>query len=149
LVSRTCHFSAICDFRTVYTYVHWANVEADERVCYEMDRVDVGCFFEDAEPLRPFRRLLRNLQDHAVGQRLADLKAIVPKLTTEVVQSLKVPLVEMAVEASSSGSGGSGYTASAPASTSSASAFRESGVVFAAWTPESAVDVSTGNSAAK
>lgn len=138
--ARTCHFSAICDFRTVYTYVHWANVEADGRVCYEMDRVGVGCFLEDAESLRPFRRLLRNLQDHAVAERLADLKAIVPSLTTEVVQALKVP-VEVTVEASSSGSGGIRYTASVSASTSSVSALREREGGLAAWTPESAVDM--------
>jgi hypothetical protein len=100
---RTCYFSAIYDFRTVYTYVHWANVEVDGRVCYEMDRIGAGCFVEDAESLKLFYRLIQNLQDHAVRERLADLKAIVPKLTTEVVQALKVAVEVAFVSVSSSG----------------------------------------------
>jgi hypothetical protein len=92
--AQTCHFSATCDVSNLHVYVHWANVttgaDGTASVNFEMDRVGGSIDLEDSESISNFRRFLRNLQDYAVGPKLAELKEHVPALTRVLSNDLSV-----------------------------------------------------------
>lgn len=74
----TCHWSLTCDTKTIELFVHWRVQEGDE-VQYHMRRISTAALEGDEDEVEndkvvKIRKRLRNLLEHARGQRLDRIK---------------------------------------------------------------------------
>jgi hypothetical protein len=79
--SSTCHFSGTATADSCFLYVHWRLEEAGKHPTYHMDRIASGNL-DDADQLAGFRRVIRNIFDHAVDARLTEIKNAVAGIIT-------------------------------------------------------------------
>ncbi|OCL15171.1 hypothetical protein AOQ84DRAFT_370614 [Glonium stellatum] len=71
--SSTCHFSGTATADSCYLYVHWRLEAIGKHPTYHMDRIASGNL-DDADQIAGFRRVIRNIFDHAIGARLTEIK---------------------------------------------------------------------------
>jgi hypothetical protein len=83
-VTDTCHFSATCDISTIILFVHWASME-NGVLAHHMEEID-DLSLKKARDMSIFRTFMRNLQDHALGVRLTNIRSAVPKVTAALAK---------------------------------------------------------------
>jgi hypothetical protein len=77
-LEHIAHFSMTCDLHTAVVYVHWRHV-IDNQVLYEMETIEEGFLSRDRK-IWPVRRAIKNIIEHAKGERLRTFKAALPSL---------------------------------------------------------------------
>ncbi|KAF2792317.1 hypothetical protein K505DRAFT_326231 [Melanomma pulvis-pyrius CBS 109.77] len=75
----TCHFSVTCDMLSAMLYVHWREEDHAGTPAYR-SCVLLECNLKDLRAVQDFRRILRNILDDAMGDRLAVFRALIPIL---------------------------------------------------------------------
>jgi hypothetical protein len=94
-VVDTCHWSLTCDMSTVLLYVHWLETNTDGETVYHMKCVQQE-FLNDLEDTENssvalFRQRLHNIKDYALGERLDNIKAAIPKIKAGFKPVRKTP----------------------------------------------------------
>lgn len=76
-IIETCHFSATIDMRSIILWVHWREQDKDRNISYHMEQVESGMLDKERDN-KEIRTILRNLQDHALEDRLRGIKELLP-----------------------------------------------------------------------
>lgn len=85
--NRTFVFSATLSSNALKFWVHWAELQEDRSVHYQMDYVD-GCLWQQTERLADMRRVMANIQDWGCGKRRVQLLKYHEKLHTLLQQKM-------------------------------------------------------------
>lgn len=87
----TCHWSLTCDTKTIELFVHW-RVEVDGEVQYHMRRISTAALEGGEDEVEndkvvKTRKRLRNLLEHARGQRLDRVKFALSRIALPTPRS--------------------------------------------------------------
>ncbi|KAF2005528.1 hypothetical protein P154DRAFT_424264 [Amniculicola lignicola CBS 123094] len=76
-VVETCHFSLTCEMWSLALWVHWREVDKNGTVQYRMEMI-YSATLRELDPLLATRRMLRNIVDWSLNERLFSIKAALP-----------------------------------------------------------------------
>ncbi|KAH8730348.1 hypothetical protein GQ44DRAFT_700175 [Phaeosphaeriaceae sp. PMI808] len=75
---ETCHFSVTTEGYTIMVWIHWREVNSEDgEVYYRMEPVETARMNEIGD-LHEVRKLLHNLVDYAMGERVRSIKEALP-----------------------------------------------------------------------
>jgi hypothetical protein len=96
---HTAHVSLTCDMRTAVAWIHWRQVDNENNITYEMERL-AQSFCNDHEFMQKIQAVVKNATEYALGPRLEMIKSAIEALKeklevegsiTQVVSQQMVP----------------------------------------------------------